>query len=234
MRLRTFHRILGAALFIWLVNSAFSGLMRANAKEIYWKDRPPAVKMSELRIPAVEISGIMRTARAAFPPGTEIRSIVLKDSFGKQVYLVHGSSKAKNHYLLADPATGGVLSPIPEARAREIALAHVPPGTSVIKQEFLSEYLPRKAPAPRPAYRFLFDDEEKTEVFVDSDTSEVLTVLDRGRRFGLWMIKLHELEFFHLRRPALTLLGAATIVLSFSGIFLFFIKPKPRAGRADS
>jgi uncharacterized iron-regulated membrane protein len=79
-----------------------------------------------------------------------------------------------------------------------------------------------------------FDDQRKTEVFVDQETGEVLSVLDNGKRFGLWVSKLHELDFLGMSRAALTILGLAIIFLSVAGLFLRWSTQRVIKGRSSS
>ena len=43
MKLRALHRAFGIILFFFLVNASVTGVLRANAKWWYWKDRKPVV-----------------------------------------------------------------------------------------------------------------------------------------------------------------------------------------------
>lgn len=229
MKLRRFHRVLGIILFAWIVNASFTGMMRANASSLYWKERAPAGRPGPVSPPSVEIAKAFENAGKILSADAVIREISLKNvREDKPVYLVRAVSKRREERVLVDAQTGNVLSPVSEQEAVETARDYVTAGTEIESVTLLENFLPRKAQISRPAFRVRFRDPDKTEVFIDRDTSEMLYLLDRGRHFGLWMVKLHELEFFHLKRPALTVLGGAVILFAVSGLLLAFPRRQVR------
>lgn len=214
MKLRRLHRALGIALFVLIANAAVTGLLRANARWWYWKDRPPRQLAARLSPPDVGLREVF-----AAVPERSIRWVELTSLAGKTVYLVEYQSQ-KPSSVLVDASSGAILSPLNKELAVEIARAFVDPGERVLRTEALPSYTPRQGSSPHPAWRVLFGDAAQTEVFVDRDTGAMLTVLDRGRRFGLWVVKLHELDFAGGSRAALTCLGVGVLLMTMTGVTL--------------
>jgi len=236
MQFRKLHRWVGLVTAVWILNAAFTGVMRANATTIYWKNRPSTEKPLFLSVPAVDVAelyAILGQVTDELP--VKLKQLELTSLLGRMVYRVQMSSQQANVELLVDAGSGEVLSPLSEETALSIARTYVRENVQVKKTEFLEVYHARKSETHRPVYRFLFDDPEATEIFVDRDTGKVLTVLDRGRRFGLWMIKLHELDFAGWRQPGLTILGVATIFISITGLTLLpFWRRESKNNRSES
>ncbi len=220
MRLRQFHLWCGVILSAGILLSAFTGTMRANATTLYWKSRPPRLEPVTLTRPAVEIAAVFDKLQSSGWQAGAVRQIELGAFLGRPVYRIESSNETDS-LRMVDAGTGEMLSPLDLATARRAAALYVPEGTDIREENFLPDFLPRKAIRARPAYRFLFQDPAATEVFIDRDTGETLYVLDRGRRFGMWMIRLHELDFGGLHQPGLTFLGIGTILLTFSGLGMF-------------
>lgn len=214
MKLRRLHRVLGLALFLLIGSSAATGLLRANARWWYWKDRSPRQEGASLSSPVIGVERLFSLSK-----GTPIRRVELKPLAGKVVYLVERQDSGRS-YLMVDASSGEVLSPLSTETAVEIARAFVGLREPVVRTEAVPSYALRKGNGPRPAIRVLFGDALRTEVFVDQETGAVLALLDRGRRFGLWVAKLHELDFFNGSRPALTLLGLGITFLAMTGLTL--------------
>jgi len=218
LRLRNFHRILGLCLFIFLLNSAVTGLLRANAKWWYWKDRPAKSEVMFLAAPAVGLEEIFKIYGNRFSQG-RIHRVEFKLLLGKPVYLLETDDPQKK-YVLIDANSGKIVSPIDLDLAIEIARLFVGQNDKVVLSESLPSFKARKTNEARPVFRILFDDPLKTEVFVDQETAQPVMVLDRGRRFGMWIVKLHELDFAGMSRLGLTLLGIAVSILSLTGLAL--------------
>jgi hypothetical protein len=219
VRLRKFHRFLGLVLFLLIFNSALTGILRANAKWWYWKDKPSYLSATALQVPGIGIERLFEITRSYFQKETPISRVELKQLLGKPVYLIEGQGKEKK-FILIHANSGEVLSPIDAESATQIARQFVPEQTPLVVAEPIESYKARKATTARPAYRILFGDKAKTEVVLDRENGDVLALLDRGRRFGLWIVKLHELDFAGMSRNALTVFGLGIITLSLTGLSL--------------
>lgn len=201
------------------MNVAATGVLRANAKWLYWKDRLPRVESTALLVPTISLNEVFEICRRNFSEDVSIQRVELKTLLHKQVYMVKVNRK-ENSRILLDAASGRVLSPIDSSFAVEIARSFVDEKTRVAFTENSPSFKARKSSEPRPAFHIVFDDPVKTEIFIDRDTGDMLLVLDRGRRFGLWVAKLHELDFAGISQAALSVLGFSMISLSLTGVFL--------------
>lgn len=216
MNVRRFHRSLGLVLVLFIMNAAVTGILRAHARQWYWKDRLPRASQPALAAPPVGPQGVMTTVKDRFP-GTIVTRMALGTLVGRGVYLVEGK-QGQRPKILVDAVSGEVIERIDDRTALAIGAAYVAEGQYTLAIEPLAAFKTRKDATSRPAYRIAWDDSDRTEVFVDSQTGEVLQVLDRGRRFGLWVNRLHELNFGGLHRVAVTVLGGLIIVLCVAGI----------------
>lgn len=216
MKLRSFHRYWGLILSFFLLISAATGFLRANAKGWYWKDRQPKKEMTSLSLPPVGIEEVFRICRED-SPGGKIFGVQLKKILDKPVYLVE-TDRQSQKYTLLDAVSGEILSPLGAGEVLEIARLFGDGNAQSRLIERLPSFKAWKSSPPRPVLRILFDDRSRTEVFVDEQTGEALAVLDRGRRFGLWVVKFHELDFPGMGRPALSFLGVSLMILAASGL----------------
>lgn len=219
MRVRKFHRFLGLVLFFLLFNSTLTGILRANAKKWYWKDRPSHLPVMSLETPGIVVERLFEISRSVLQNEIQLSRVELKRIGGIPVYLIEGQGKERK-YLLIHAHSGEILSPIDGEFAIQIARQFVPEQTPLVAAKPLRSYKARKAAGGRPAYQILFGDKLRTEVVLDRETGDVLALLDNGRRFGLWVVKFHELDFAGMSRNALTVFGLGVIVLSLTGFIL--------------
>ncbi len=87
MKLRKFHRFLGLLLFIFVMSSAGTGFLRANAKGLYWKDRPPKRAAAFLNPPQIGIEEVFKVFEEDSSGGNILR-IRLEKFLDKPVYLL--------------------------------------------------------------------------------------------------------------------------------------------------
>jgi len=219
MKARTFHRLLGLALFAFILNASVTGVLRANAKWLYWKDRPFRQKPVALTAPSVGIGLVFEVSQEVFGPETRIGRVELKLLAQKPFYLVAADGPGKK-VLLVDATSGQIIPRIDPEMAVQIAKSFVGEQGHVDQIEEIAAFRARKASEARPVYRILFDDPTRTEVFVDQRTGESVSILDRGRRFGLWVARFHELDFSGMSQIALTLLGLGLCALTLVGVRL--------------
>ena len=219
MRVRKFHCFLGLVLFFLLFNSALTGIFRANAKWWYWKDKPSRLPEMSLETPGIGVERLFEISRSVLQNETQISRVELKRIGGIPVYLIEGRGK-EIKYLLIHAHSGEALSPIDGEFAIQIARQFVPEQTPLVAAKSLESYKARKAAGARPAYQIIFGDKPRTEVVLDRETGDVLELLDNGRRFGLWIVKFHDLDFAGMSRNALTIFGLGVITLSLTGLVL--------------
>lgn len=227
MNPRVFHRRLGLGLCAFLLTASATGVLRAHAKWLYWKERPAKEKAVPLALPRVGIERPFEASREVFGPAAPVERVELKQLAQEPFYVV-AVGGAEKETLLVDAASGRIIRRIGSDMAVRIARPFVGKEGNVVRTEEIASFRARKAAGGRPVHRVLFDDPARTEIFVDQQTGEVVSVLDRGRRFGLWVARVHELDFGGMGGPALTLLGLGTWALALAGLRLGF--PGKRAG----
>lgn len=219
MKFRLFHKLLGLALFIFLVNSAVTGALRANAKALYWKERPAQKENKSLQLPAVSLEQVFNSFQAKYP-GAGIKNLQLKFLTGRPVYQIEAGMPDKK-FVLMDAHSGEWISPVSTETALAVANAAAGWGTvEVLTVEKISDYKAWRSSPPRPVYGIIFRDPRHTEVYVDRETGESLFVLDDGKRLGRWIARLHELDFGNQGTLWITAVGILLTVLAFSGLRL--------------
>ncbi len=228
MKIRKFHRILGLILFLFLLNASITGMLRAHAKWLYWTDRP-ASSTSVLTMPRVSVDQVFAMAKEKWGEEIKIKRIELKSILDKPVYVVEPATGKKK--LLLDAETGSEFLPVSENQAHELASTYVAPGTKTISIEKLDGYKARRNSEPRPAWKISYADPAASEIFVDRETAEVLMVLDSGRRFSVWVNRLHELDFAGSSRWFLLALGLSICVISLTGLNLALPKKSAVASK---
>jgi uncharacterized iron-regulated membrane protein len=217
MQVRKFHRILGLVLFLFLLNVAITGVMRAHAKALYWTDRPSSEKI-ELAAPKLDPEKAFEVFKNEFGKDAVINRFELRSFAGKSFYLVEGESAGKKKTLV-DATTGEIASPVKEADVILAAKNYVDEKTNFVVHQPSPFKYKRIGPA-QLVWRVRFEDNLNTEIIIDPQTGDVLSVLDNGRRFAMWVARLHELDFLNAGKWFLLVLGAAILSLSFAGLFL--------------
>ncbi|HUR57145.1 MAG TPA: PepSY domain-containing protein [Opitutaceae bacterium] len=229
MKLRLFHRALGLTLLLFVLNVSATGMLRANAKWLYWKDRPPLHPPAALEAPQIPWADIFEIAKAQGGIEPAVRRAELRSFFGKTVYFAELQNKKK---LLIDAATGETVL-IDAAKAEEIAADYMPPAAKPSSVERVEGYRARRISEPRPAWKIRYADDLQTEIYVDRESGEALSVMDRGRRFSVWVNRLHELDFLGASRWFLLALGLGLSGISLTGLALALParkKPSPASG----
>ncbi len=221
--LRRVHPRLGIILALFLLISASTGFLRANSSW-YWPPRYKEKKKPEashhLETPQISLEQMFKTITREVADGFQIDRIELKRDFGRLLYQVEGRGRTKAKMLI-DASTGELLSPLRQDLAAEAAYQYVTSKPTIKSITRLEDYKAHKQREERPAYKVSFDDRYNTEIFLDADTGEILDDLDDRRRRGLFIVRLHEMDFWYLRRPTLSFIGIGLIFLSFSGLSLW-------------
>lgn len=223
----TIHRKLGLFILPFLIISAVTGFFRANHKW-YWKEDYKKVKNIDYQYnipkPVVSIDSVMSVINQV-NENLSIRKILLETEINRPFYIARLSS---GNSLLIDANTANILSPIDTNLAIQFASQYVKKGTSFKAITLLDKYLTRKSKQITPVYRIDYNDELNTQIFIDKSTGEIVEEIDDNLSFGMWMVKLHDYDFWTLKRILLSISGLGLFFLGITGLYLLLRKKRKR------
>jgi uncharacterized iron-regulated membrane protein len=227
---RQAHRWLGLLVAIQVLFWIFGGLVMSVLKLEEVRGEHRVAKAGK---PALAASaGIHPVDRilAAQPAG--VTAMTLTTLLGNPVYRIEGATGP----ALIDATTGERLSPLPEAMAREIALAdyagEAPLASIALIDQPALEYRGRDL----PLWRAQFDDERDTTLYIAPDTGQVV-----ARRNDLWRIfdfvwMLHIMDYEEredFNHPLLVATAATALGFVLSGFVMLVFSFKPRAAASE-
>lgn len=210
----------------FLLLSALTGFFRANYKW-FWKDDYMKVKRTtyenKIGEPSIPINAIFKKADEYFHKRVEIEQIKLKPDAGRLFYEV----KVKNeHSLLIDGMTGESLSPLGEDLVKKISSQYIREDLEIESIQPIVNYVPRKLKKVRPVYEIRYKDDLDTKIYLDLYTGEIVEELDTNLSFGMWMVKLHDYDFWDMKRFNLNLVALGIISVGFTGFYIWLRKKK--------
>lgn len=228
------HRKIGLVFLPLLLLSAITGFFRAN-HAWFWKKDYMKVKRnlypSAVATPPVSLARCFAIADSITGKKGSLQAVLYKTDGGLDLYQI----TMKDHVpVVIDAVSGEVMSPVTAQRAVALARQYIQNDFPFRQCELLEGYVPRKQKAPRPVYRISYKDELNTEIYLDKYTGEIVEELDDNLRFGVWMVKLHDYDFWDNKRFHLSVVGAGTVLLGLSGLWLLVKRKKKRAVVANS
>jgi len=224
------HRKIGLFVLPFLIISPVTGFFRANYKW-HWKEDYKKVKNRNyeyaIQKPVISIDSVISIVYQANGNILPV-NIELKTEFNRLFYtvqLINGKS------LLIDAGTAEILSPIDAKIAIQFASQYVKTETPVKTVTLLDNYLPRKSNKITPVYRIDYNDDLNTQIFIDKYTGEIVEEIDDNLKFGMWMVKLHDYDFWTLKRILLSIAGLSLFILGITGLYLLIKRNGMRKNR---
>lgn len=215
------HRYIGLVLLPFLVVSALTGFFRANHKW-FWKEDYKKVKNTRysytLDVPAVSMDSLFRIVRDEAGVDAAITEIRFRKEAGRLFYDVRLRG---HHPLLIDAANGKVLSPITAELAVTLASQYVkdnPEMKSIVLNE---HYRTRKEHKLRQVYVVSYKDALNTQILLDKYNGEIEEEIDNNLKFGFWMVKLHDYDFWNSKRAILSFAGLGLTAVALTGFYLW-------------
>jgi uncharacterized iron-regulated membrane protein len=217
------HLVLGVFFLPFLLISALTGFFRANYKW-FWKEDYKKVKNTSytyaLSKPGISLDSVF-TVAAAYYRDTSLTEIRLRSEAGRLFYDVRSKGKTP---VLIDANTGKILSPITDTLAATLADQYVLPGMKA-KSVYLDEsYQTRKDHKPRPVYVVEYADALDTKILLDKYNGEIEEEIDNNLKFGFWMVKLHDYDFWNSKRVILSVVGGGLTIVGLTGFYLWLRK----------
>lgn len=216
------HRVTGLLILPFLLLSALTGFFRANYKW-FWKEDYKKVKNfsfdTHLRPPVITIDSLFKIIDL---PVNEIR---LRKEAGHVFYEV---SLEKGPAVLMDAQSGKIVSPVSRALATDLVKLYVKEGTPLSKLVLNKDYLTRKDKKKKEVYIASFNDALNTQIIIDYHTGEIVEEIDDNLKFGFLMVKLHDYDFWNLKRGILSFVGCGVTLIGVSGLYVWLRKKKKR------
>jgi uncharacterized iron-regulated membrane protein len=220
------HLVVGMIFFPFLVISTLTGFFRANYKW-FWKENYKKVKNHSINkavtAPALHLGKLLDSLQTANKAGLAITEVKLRSESG---HLLYDIRTHKGKPLLIDAMTGRSLSPLSLSMAQDFAMQYVNAGMKIISAKEESAYITRKDKKEKAVYVFEFDDPLHTSIYIDKASGEIEEEVDDNLKFGFWMVKLHDYDFFGSKRFILSFAGAGLFILSLTGFYLWLRKRK--------
>jgi hypothetical protein len=136
-------------------------------------------------------------------------------------YYIATTSKEK---YLVDAYSGSIVSPISMEMAPGFAKQYVKEKPEIKSCILLNDYMPRKAKDPKKVYKVEFNNPVHSTIYLDYNTGDIIEDIDDNRQFGLWIMRLHEFDFFNSRRLFTSIVGICVFLLALSGLWIYKIR----------
>lgn len=222
------HRTIGIIIVPLLLISTATGVFRANQKW-YWeegyKKKKEPVDFS-INKESISLNTLNQKIDSVSKKKNKFQAINIRPENGNLYFEL--VTKSKDKYLV-DAYSGIIVSPISAQMASDFAVQYVKDKPAVRSCELIKEYIPRKGKDIKPAYKICFDNAVHSEIYLDYFTGEILEDIDDNRQFGLWVVKLHDYDFFGSKRSIASIVGIAILLLSFSGLWIYRLRKKASA-----
>lgn len=228
--IRKAHRWLGLTFSLTILMSAGSGVIHNVMTRT--QAPPPSARPSGHGLDVSQIKLSVSDAAKKLPDAAQgIAAVNVRSIGGQPWYQIYTKTNRAAQYVSA--LDGRVDPAQDEAYAAEIATTFLG-GATVRKTEFLTAFNSEYINIFRllPVYRFDIEDALHTRVYVSTTTGSVTRHTDDQRQWEANVFtNFHKLGFIpnkDLRDLVLTLLTAATCVVSLLGVALFFMTGRKR------
>lgn len=228
--IRKAHRWLGLLFSLTILMSAGSGVIHNVMTRT--QAPPPSARPSGNGLDVSQIKLSVSDAAIKLPDAAQgIAAVNVRSIGGQPWYQIYTKTNRAAQYVSA--LDGRVDPAQDEAYAAEIATTFLG-GASVKRTDFLTAFNSEYINIFRllPVYRFDTEDALHTRVYVSTTTGSVTRHTDDQRQWEANVFtNFHKLGFIpnkDLRDLVLTLLTAATCVVSLLGVALFFMTSRKR------
>ena len=226
------HKTIAIIVVPLFIIAIITGFLKANQK-LYWEDGYKKKKQEALfmvKEDLYSIKTIIQNIDSISQQKNKFEEITLRSDNNKLYYKL-SSKKAK---YLVDAVSGGIVSPINETLAKDFAKQYVKDNKQVGTCELIKNYKGRKAKEPRPTYKIAFNNAVHSEIYLDAETGDIVEDIDDNRSFGIWVMRLHEYDFFDSKKGITTVVAIAMMLLSLSGLWIYKIRKKKKITEAIS
>jgi len=227
------HRTIAIIVVPLLIISTVTGFFRANQKW-YWEEGYKKKKQPSNIVIENELFPVAKLA-------LEIDSVSQKKNKYQEISiqaenktLYYKLITATKEKYLVEAHTGKIVSPLNTQLASAFATQYVKEKPKVKSCLFLKEYVARKGKETKPVYKIEFDNKVHSQIFLDYYTGEIIEDIDDNRQFGIWMVRLHDYDFFDSKRIIGSVVGISIILVALSGIWIYRFRLKKKKSKLPS
>lgn len=225
MNTNRWHRRIAVFSAVFLAITAVTGILWAYAPHLYFQDGY-LKKKTKFHGPALSRAKIsqkdaLEAAVAVFNTEKGIETLSLRAEASHLVYEIVRKDGKEHSSVLIDALSGDVLSPVSENLATEFAAQYVAGAPPVKETEALDEYKHRSGKKIKSVYRVAFTAPGNPEIFIDRNSGLIVEESDRSRAFHFWVMKLHQLQFFGVKKELTIIPGLALIFLIITGTVMW-------------
>lgn len=224
------HRTVAIIVVPLILISAITGFFRANHKW-YWEDGYKKKKHQthfSIGKELFSISTLTQKIDSFSKKKNQFEKIIIKPENENLYYEIITESKEK---YLVEAYTGRIISPLSQELAADFAVQYVREKPKVKSCELLQDYIPRKEKEIKSVYKVEFSNEVHSQIFLDYHTGEIIEDVDDNRQFGMWMVRLHDYDFFNSKRGITSMVGISVILLALSGLWIYKARLYKKKGR---
>lgn len=219
------HKTIAIIVVPVFIIATITGFFRAHQK-LYWEDGYKKKKQAAnftLQQELFSLHRITQMIDSISKHKNQFEEIILKTESNTMYYKILTAKKKK---YLVDAQYGRIISPISQDLAREFAKQYVKDNKQIKSCELIPNYMARKAREPKPAYKIAFENPVHSEIYLDTETGDILEDYDDKRSFGIWVMRLHEYDFFNSKKSITTIVAIIMMFLAISGLWIYKIRPK--------
>ncbi|WOI52180.1 PepSY domain-containing protein [Parvularcula sp. LCG005] len=190
-------------------------------------------KVADAPIVAVDPGAIVSLEQAVKAAGMEaVENATLSRLLGEPVWELHGGART----VIVEAKEGTIISPVPQALARQIAEYDFAGDGQVASVKMLTDPPSEYGPGG-PVWQVQFDDAGNTRLYVDPDTGKV-----RARRSDTWRLfdffwRLHVMDYddgADFNHPLLIVSAGLGLLVSVSGLTILVFRMRRSYGRWQS
>ena len=208
--------IVGVQVLFWVVGGLVMTAIPIERvrSEHHLAERPPS---------PLPLASVLAPQQAAARAGVQPVEATLKTSARGPIWAL---KTADEQTVELDAHTGAPLARLTEAEARALAAQAYQGSGKPVSARFFAE-APQETGREGPLWRVSFDDEERTDFYLDPETGDVVTRRSAVWRFYDFWWRLHILDLKtgeNFNHPLIIALTALTLPMVITGIILLWIR----------
>ena len=220
------HKTLAIIVVPLLIIAIITGFLKANQK-LFWGDGYKKKKQEaifSIQSEVVSIKSITQKIDSFSNQKNKFEEISLRSDNDKLYYKLI-TKKAK---YLVEAISGNIVSPINDELAKDFAKQYVKDNKQITGCELIKNYKGRKMKEPKATYKISFNNAVHSEIYLDAETGDIVEDMDDNRSFGIWVMRLHEYDFFDSKKGITAVVAIVMMLLSLSGIWIIKIRKKKK------